>query len=88
MTIEDLSDMVEITNTYGTASEWWDANEPALGSVVLTEGSTGTAWQRLFKDGLWHSARGGRPKTWEQMLRMRNMTLVHDAPARSNNRSE
>lgn len=29
--------------------------EPALGSVVLLHGTTGTAYQRLHKDGLWYS---------------------------------
>jgi hypothetical protein len=32
--------------------------EPTHGSVVLTSGPTGTAWQRHFKDGLWHSTTG------------------------------
>lgn len=34
---------------------------PPEGSVVLAYGLTGTAYQRLFSDGLFHSAAGGEP---------------------------
>ncbi len=42
--------------------------EPNPGSVVLTEGEFGTAWQRYFNDGLWHTATAtvnsmGRPSS-------------------------
>ena len=59
-----------------------ESAEPEPGSVVLTEGLHGTGWQRHFNDGLWHSTRGGRAKTWEQMLTMRNLVLVYDAEER------
>ena len=32
------------------------ATEPPAGSVVLLHGNAGTAWQRLAKGGMWHSA--------------------------------
>lgn len=32
--------------------------EPPTGSVLLADGLTGTAWQRFFSDGLWHSVTG------------------------------
>jgi hypothetical protein len=54
--------------------------EPEPASVVLTSGETGTAWQRWFSDGLWHSTRSGGGKTWEWMLAQRNVVLVYDAP--------
>jgi hypothetical protein len=57
-------------------------DQPLKGSVVLTQGRHGTAWQRHFKDGLWHSTRGGKAKTWEQMLDHRNLVLVYDAAER------
>jgi hypothetical protein len=56
--------------------------EPLPGSVVLTMGEFGTAWQRHFSDGLWHRTGGGKPKNWEAMLRQRNVVLVYDAPHR------
>lgn len=36
----------------------WVHEEPPMGSVVLTESLTGTAWQRHYSDGLWHSSTG------------------------------
>lgn len=57
--------------------------EPLPGSVVLTEGKHGTAWQRFFSDGKWHPTRGGGSRTWEQMLSKRNLVLVYDAPERT-----
>lgn len=60
-----------------------DAFEPLPGSVVLTEGRHGTAWQRHFSDGLWHrTGRGGTPRTWESLIDKRNVILVYDAAAR------
>lgn len=32
--------------------------EPLHGSVVMTQSTTGTAFQRHFSDGLWHSTTG------------------------------
>jgi len=59
-----------------------DAEEPLPGSIVLTEGHHGTAWQRHFADGLWHSSRGGAPKTWSDLIVKRNVVLVYDADER------
>lgn len=56
--------------------------EPLHGSLVLTGGPHGTAWQRLFADGLWHSTLGHKPRDWERMLTSRNLVLVYDAPER------
>lgn len=56
--------------------------EPECGSVVLTEGDHGTAWQRYYSDGLWHRMGGGRARTWEWLLDQRRVRLVYDAPAR------
>lgn len=35
-----------------------DSPEPAHGSVLLRHGATGTAYQRLYRDGLYHSTTG------------------------------
>ena len=56
-----------------------DLTEPLPGSVVLTEGEFGTAWQRYFSDGKWHSVRGGGAKQWKYLLGKRNLTLAYDA---------
>lgn len=61
---------------------WNDVAEPHPGSVVLTNGIHGTAYQRLFKDGLWHSAVSPVGFTWEDMLGERNLMLAYDAPER------
>jgi hypothetical protein len=49
----------------------------------MTNGLNGTAWQRHFNDGLWHSTRGGRPLDWSKMLRKRGLVLIFDAPSRT-----
>ena len=48
----------------------------------MTEGYFGTAWQRFFSDGLWHSCRGGHPMTWEDIISKRNVVLIYDADER------
>lgn len=59
-----------------------DCTEPEPGSIVLVKGIYGTAWQRFFSDGLWHSVRGGRPRTWEEILTEDRVVLVYDAEPR------
>lgn len=54
--------------------------EPLPGSVVLTKGVWGNAWQRYFSDGMWH--RGAETLEWEQLLLLDSVTLVYDAPVR------
>lgn len=58
-------------------------NEPPPGSVVLTSGEQGTAWQHHFADDLWHSTIRGRAKSWAEMLRQRNLILVYMAEERA-----
>lgn len=57
-------------------------DEPLPGSVVLSDGEYGTAWQRYFSDDLWHRVGGGRTKDWAELLTKRNLVLVYDAPER------
>jgi hypothetical protein len=74
---------IALTNTRGDLLLAGKAySEPLPGSVVLTSGEHGSAWQRFFSDGLWHRVGGGRAKTWDAMLRYRNLVLVYDAPER------
>lgn len=75
--------LIPITDTQGRVLVPGDDIEPLPGSIVLTEGPFGTAWQRFFSDGLWHSVGHGSLRlTWEQMLHHRNLVLVYDAPER------
>jgi hypothetical protein len=59
-----------------------DTTEPLPGSVILTEGKHGTAWQRMFVDGQWRSTRGGTARSWTELLAKRNVVLVYDAEQR------
>lgn len=56
--------------------------EPLPGSVVMTQGRWGTAWQLFFSDDRWHPTRGGGSKTWDDLLKQRNLVLVYDAEVR------
>lgn len=61
--------------------------EPPRGSVVMTDGLEGTAWQRLHGDGLWHSSTG-RTEAWATLCDREGQygrggpLLVHLAPPR------
>lgn len=60
-----------------------DAQQLARGSVVLTEGPGGTAWQRLNATGVWHSA--SQVRTWDELQAKTDrpgafpLLVVHDA---------
>jgi hypothetical protein len=83
MSLTSNISMIRLTDTRGALLLAGKAYaEPFPGSVVLSSGEYGTAWQRYFSDGLWHRVGGGRAKTWEDMLRKRNLVLVYDAPYR------
>ena len=56
--------------------------EPERGSIIMTHGDWGTAYQRFFSDGLWHRVGGGGGRTWDWVLRQRSVRLVYDAPVR------
>lgn len=79
---------IQVTDTYGTLllDDPGDPGEPLPGSVVLTNGEYGTAWQRYFSDGLWHRVGGGRALFWADLLTKRNLVLVYDAPERNESR--
>lgn len=72
-----------LTDDRGSLTPWGEEIiEPLPGSIVLTNGMHGTAYQRLFSDGLWHSAHSRIGFTWKDMLGERNLLLAYDAPAR------
>jgi hypothetical protein len=55
--------------------------EPARGSVVMTNGLSGTAWQRFFSDGLWHSVTG-QVKPWRHLFAnsISGVAVILDVP--------
>lgn len=79
--------LVTVTDSTGVlVLEGEDATEPLPGSVILTEGPHGTAWQRFFTDGKWHRVSGGPAREWRFFLTKRNVVLVYDAPPREEGR--
>ncbi len=67
-----------LTDTHGRETDFSiEIGEPNPGSVVLTDGVFGTAWQRHFDDGLWHCSRGGRARTFDFVMAERNVVLVY-----------
>lgn len=80
----NLRNFIVLTDERGRPAQHEDQmNEPEPGSVVLSSGEWGTAWQRYFSDGLWHSVgTEGRGKAWDEMLRLRNLVLVYEARER------
>ena len=78
-----MSRLIPLTDATGKLLVPGDEFEPTRGSIVLTNGQWGTAWQRFFDDGLWHSVGQGREGvTWEHMLQCRNLVLVYEAAER------
>lgn len=84
MSVKPISGVIIVTDDSGRlAIDEEQAFEPEPGSVVLTQGQHGTAWQRWFSDGKWHSChRPGQAKPWSWLLGQRNMFLVYEAPTR------
>lgn len=74
--------IIPITDSIGKPVLHNDEAEPNPGSVVLTEGEFGTAWQRYFSDGKWHRVGGAATRTWEQLCATRNLVLVYEAEVR------
>lgn len=62
-----------------------DDEVPARGSVVMVHGLIGTAFQRLYSDGLFHSATRQNGVAFAALFRLGdpgapdNVFLVHDA---------
>lgn len=77
----NISTFIQMTNYYGKVVAD-DISEPPPGSVALSGGPHGTAWQRHFKDGRWHRTGGGRGRTWREVMAHRNLVLVYVASVR------
>lgn len=77
----EIPQVKQLTNFYGAVVAATD--QPHPGSVVLSGGPHGTAWQRHFSDGLWHRTGGGRGRTWREVMAHRNLVLVYDAVPRA-----
>lgn len=78
-----LTRLIQVTNDQGTLVLDEDTSyEPLPGSIVMTEGVHGTAWQRWFGDGLWHRCGSSQKKDWAYLLTKRNVVLVYDADER------
>lgn len=77
-----MNRMINLTDNAGKALLPEDQmHEPAPGSIALTHGLSGTAWQRHHGDGLWHSTTG-LTTTWPGLLTQDRLILVHDAEER------
>jgi hypothetical protein len=74
--------LTPITDTYGNLLHPGFTHEEHPGSIVMTDGEWGTAWQRHFSTGRWHPTRGGGSKSWAELLARRNLVLVYSAPPR------
>ncbi len=75
--------LTPITDTHGNVITIpGRGKEPEPGSIVLTQGQFGTAWQRSFDDGMWHRVGGGRPRDWAWMLQQNRVFLSYNAPKR------
>ena len=74
--------LTPITDTHGNLLHPGFTREEHPGSIVMTDGEWGTAWQRHFSTGRWHPTRGGGSKTWAELLARRNLVLVYSAPPR------
>ena len=72
--------LTPITDTHGHLLV--PSTQPHPGSIVMTDGAWGTAWQRHFSTGDWHPTRGGGSKPWAYLLQRRNLVLVYAAPPR------
>lgn len=77
--------LTPITDTHGNLLHPGFTQEEHPGSIVMTDGEWGTAWQRHFSTGLWHPTRGGGSRPWAYLLQRRNLMLVYSASPRPEN---
>ena len=74
--------LMDLTPVFGTnlLSKREVRDEPSVSSVVMIHGDSGTAYQRLTSDGLWHSTTG-RAVSWSDLRAAaapRLPVLLHD----------
>jgi hypothetical protein len=53
----------------------------------MTDGDTGTAWQRHHSDGLWHST-AGKTMEWQDLWNRYDVKVLVEAPARAHDDHE
>lgn len=58
-----------------------DMEQPLPGSILMTNGRWGTAWQRRFSDGRWMSI-SGQTLDWDVLITKTDVVLVYDADER------
>ena len=55
--------------------------EPPEGSVVMLHSDTGTAYQRLFRTGMWHPTSGATSLYWAELWQKSDkIILIYKAP--------
>jgi hypothetical protein len=78
-----LTRLIRVTDDQGAlVLDEQTSYEPLPGSIIMTEGVHGTAWQRWHCDGLWHRCGSSQKKDWDYLLTKRNVVLVYDADQR------
>lgn len=62
-----VAEFINGVENYARRATLLRENQPPQGSVVMVHGLTGTAYQRFYNDGLWHSTHG-KAFTWSQII--------------------
>jgi hypothetical protein len=83
-----MTNLIPLTDTRGRPLLSGGLSQPNPGSIVLTDGEWGTAWQRHFSTGRWHPTRGGGSVDWDTLSTRRNLVLVYNAPPRPDHRDK
>lgn len=87
MSNDQISRVIPITDYRGRPMLPEDQRfEPLPGSVIMTEGLHGTAWQRFFRDGMWYAMGRAKPQAWEELILKRNVYLIYEARQRDDQR--
>ena len=73
--------MIQLTDHLGVPVYQGVMQQPERGSIMMNDGLHGTAWQRHFTDGKWHSTTGAT-RTFGSLCRLRNVWIVYSAAVR------
>lgn len=74
--------MIQLTDALGIPVYNGTVQQPERGSIMMNDGLHGTAWQRHFTDGKWHSTTGAT-RTFGSLCRLRNVWIVYSAATRT-----
>jgi len=72
-----MRDPIQLTND---RREVVGEDDLTFGTIVVSHGLSGTAYQRFFSDGLFHGT-NGKVKTVHQMLAEPDVYVVHTPPS-------